>query len=180
MAFNFTELNDNVRKFMLEEFESDLATNQLYKSSRFTEQGKEEYPAILKEALMSGTVESLVSALHDKGLFNAKEQSTGKNIGKYVKDVPDTAHITFAEGQFNMFYMRGICLSAIENSKRVEIYRAKEVDAPRPESEEKVRSRTPLDPTVELELLRKVGRGNFDVELAVGRPNSGLSLKTIS
>lgn len=179
MAFKFGELNSTVRKRMVSELEKDIAEGGLYMSARFNEQGIKSYPSLLKEALTFGTEETLAKALGEGGLFKNKEVSTGKNIGSYSKSVPDTAHMTFAEGQFNFYYMRGVCLLAIEDSRMVEIYRAKEVETPRPDSEEKLRLKTPLNPTTQLELLRKVAKGNFDIELAIGRPNSGLSLKSV-
>jgi hypothetical protein len=49
--------------------------------------------------------------------------------------VPINAHLTLVEGEFNRFYMRGLCLRAVEEDKTtVTAYRAKHAQNPRSES----------------------------------------------
>jgi hypothetical protein len=88
---------------------------------------------------------------------------------------PITAAQTFAEGEFNRFYIRGLCRRAIEDRiGELVIYRAKEVAKPRRESETRIASKVPAE-----KLLDDL-RGNIGVETALGipgGPNSGLSVK---
>ena len=88
--------------------------------------------------------------------------------------VPSDAHTTLAEGEFNRFYLRAICLKALEIGAEIEVYRAKSVRNPRPESEAMIGKR--LDPNELLQDLRE----NIGVDTALGLPqgpNSGLSGK---
>jgi hypothetical protein len=80
-----------------------------------------------------------------------------------------------AEGEFNRFYVRGLCLRAIdEGIDRLVIYRAKAVEEPRPDSNRRIgRS---VNPRTLLDDLRR----NAGVDTALGippGPNSGLSVK---
>jgi hypothetical protein len=92
-----------------------------------------------------------------------------------VAKVPVTAPDTLAEGEFNRFYCRGVCLRAISEGKtHVRVYRAKHVDNPRPESQAKIGA------LAEAEKLLSDLRANPGVEPALGippGPNSGLSIQ---
>ena len=83
-----------------------------------------------------------------------------------------------AEGEFNRYYLRGLCLRAVnEGVPFLVVYRGKDVDQPRPESQAKVGARVPVDA-----LLETLRRNDFvTVEDAVGGvpggPNSGLTCR---
>ena len=89
--------------------------------------------------------------------------------------VPVTAPDTLAEGEFNRFYCRGVCARAIEEGKpSVHVYRAKQVENPRAESQEKVGAMIDAN-----QLLNDL-RTSQGVEPALGippGPNSGLSVQ---
>jgi hypothetical protein len=80
-----------------------------------------------------------------------------------------------AEGEFNRFYVRGLCRRALaEGIERLEVYRAKEVSEPRPESWNKIGNL--MDPQAVLIDVRV----SIGVETALGMPqgpNSGLTLR---
>ena len=80
-----------------------------------------------------------------------------------------------AEGEFNRFYIRGLCLRAIElGIGEVAVYRAKYVESPRPESDYLIGQRLPAASL--LEDLR-IHSGEEEPYLKVpGGPNSGLSV----
>jgi len=88
--------------------------------------------------------------------------------------IPVTAPDTLAEGEFNRFYARGLCARAIDNGiKEVVVYRGKEVQQPRAESQAMIGKK--IDATVLLEDLRN----SPGVEPALGLPpgpNSGLTV----
>ena len=100
-------------------------------------------------------------------------EGSGTPSGGYtIKHVPHTASQTLAEGQFNRYYMLGVCRRAIDEERaEVLVYRAKEVEDPRPESEALVRS--PLDPAVLAAEIRPV---DSSLGHALLQPNSGLSI----
>lgn len=89
--------------------------------------------------------------------------------------VPVTAPDTLAEGEFNRFYARGLCARAIADGiPDVEVYRGKQVQRPRPESQSKIGNR--INVKALLEDLRK----SQGVEPALGLPpgpNSGLTVR---
>ncbi len=101
-------------------------------------------------------------------------KTTELRKGKPVK-VPRNAHETLAEGEFNRFYIRGLCRRAIdEGLSALEVYRAKEVRDPRPESQNMIGKS--LDPSQLLNDLRtQIG---IDTVLGLpSGPNSGLSAR---
>jgi len=108
--------------------------------------------------------------LSEPGIFNAM----GLRRGKPVK-VASNAPQRLAEGEFNRFFLRGLCLRAIdEGIDEVIVYRARASSSPRSESEALVGTR--FDPKVLLNDLRE----NLGVDTALGLPpgpNSGLSAR---
>jgi hypothetical protein len=85
------------------------------------------------------------------------------------------AHEMLAEGEFNRFYIRALCLRAIEDGiPDVVVYRAKPVENPRSESQQKI------DEHVSPEALLRDLRIHPGVDTALGLPpgpNSGLSVR---
>jgi hypothetical protein len=84
------------------------------------------------------------------------------------------AHEMLAEGEFNRFYIRAICLRAIEDGvPEVIVYRAKPVEHARAESEQKIGK------GVAPEALLRDLRAHPGIDTALGLPqgpNSGLSV----
>jgi hypothetical protein len=84
------------------------------------------------------------------------------------------AHEMLAEGEFNRFYIRGLCVRALADGiDEVVVYRAKAVQNARSESEGKIGQRVSADALlVDLRLHK-------GVDTALGLPpgpNSGLSV----
>jgi hypothetical protein len=128
--FQFENLDQRTREYMLLEVEAAIKTSQLYTSKRFTEAGRALYPRLLREAVAHGSEETLAIALLQQGCIQTREKH-----GAGTRKVPTTAARTFAEGEFNAFYMRGICHRAIREGYAVEVYRAKSSGVPRRASE---------------------------------------------
>ena len=159
---------------MLAEIDSDIAHGRLFDSPRLNAVGKQKYPTLLKEAAEKHDDTWLANELRNGNNFNATEQRNTKN-GIVTAKVPVTAPETLAEGEFNRFYLRGLRLRAINERKSgLIVYRAKQVNDPRPESQAKIGSS--IDPNRLLSDLRSnVGIDTF-LGLPAG-PNSGLSAK---
>lgn len=85
------------------------------------------------------------------------------------------AHEMLAEGEYTRFYMRAICLRALEDGiAHVVVYRAKEVEKARSESEQKIGQQ------VSTQALLNDLRTSKGVDTALGLPpgpNSGLAVK---
>lgn len=171
MSFNFENLDKTTREFMLEEVELDLSADNLYMSKRFEENNLDRYFEALKESVTNGTEVSLAETLRTGEYFKSHEERNVK--GKIVTaKIPANAADLFAQGEFNRFYLRGLCLRAIEEKKTIQIYRARLSSNPRQESEALVGDQ--LDPERLLLDLRE----NIGVDTILGLPpgpNSGLS-----
>lgn len=86
--------------------------------------------------------------------------------------VPVTAAQTLAEAQFNMYYMRALARRAIDGNKNLLVYRAKEVEIPREQSERMIG--THIDPTLVLRVLRETK--GVEPSTNIPLPNSGLTV----
>jgi hypothetical protein len=164
----FENLDETTRRYMLIEVEQAIKTSQLHPSQRFTAQGRERYPDLLREAVRTGNEDSLTAALQP--CFAAREP-----YGTGTRRVPANAARTFAEGEFNAFYMRGICHRAIQEGCKVEVYRAKEGATARPSS--KLIEGQQHEPKRALLLFRHSPSGQHRGPGIPGGANSGLSLR---
>lgn len=177
MALNLVDLDDATRRLMQEELDSDISSGRLYISPRLTELGRERYPELLRQAMIAQDDSWLAGNLGAGGLIKTEEQRRKPTGGYTVVKVPVTAPVTLAEGEFNRFYCRAVCRRALQDGVgQVEIYRAKEVERPRPESLAKEGARADAQ-----ELLNDL-RTHQGVEPALGLPpgpNSGLSVRLV-
>jgi hypothetical protein len=175
MGLKFENLDPETRKFMIEEIEMDAASDKIYRSSYLGQRAQGSWPDLLRAAAESGNDDSLAAELHKPGMLNQTTQRRKPNGGYTIAKVPYTAPETLAEGEFNRYFCRGLCSKALLNGvARLEVYRAKAVANPRPESERKIGLL--VDPVVVLIDLR-VSQG---VEPALGippGPNSGITLR---
>lgn len=178
MALNLVHLDELTRTEMAAEVADDVAKGSLYLSLRLSEIGRHDYPDMLRDAVARYDETWLAAQLRTSGRLNARELShskTGKVIDKLV---PVTAADTLAEGEFNRFYLRGLCRRALAaGMAEIEVYRAKEVASPRSESVALIGRR--LSATALLADLRV----SVGVDTALGLPpgpNSGLSGRLIA
>lgn len=172
MALRLENLEDEgVRTAMLEEFDNDNAGEGVYKSTRMTFSNYQKYIPILREALEEHDEEWLAAAI--RTLFSAVEDN-GKGG---TKKVPNNAHETLAEDQFNRYYIRGLSRTIVESGGgQVVVYRAKNVRDPRPDSELKI-GRV-FDASHVLTELRKTSIRSVDAAFGVPNgPNSGISVR---
>lgn len=165
---------DFARELMLQEFEADIENGNLNYSKRFNSEGTKNYPEVMRDTIINGDGTSLAHALIP-AYFLTEEPYTRNGVTR-TKKVPHTANETFAEGEFNRYYIRGCCLYAISQHLELEVYRAKEVSHARSASIEMIGSRFDADT-----LLNDI-RNSPGVDTALGLPpgpNSGLSVKII-
>jgi len=175
MALNLINLDERTRTLMIEEVDMDISQQNLYISPRLTTEGQQRYPDLLKEAIRQHDDQWLAKNLQSGNFLKAEEQRRKPNGGYTIVRVPITAPVTLAEGEFNRFYCRAVCLRAIQDGiGNVEVYRAKDVTTERPESKAKIGSLVSAS-----ELLSDL-RTHQGVEPALGLPpgpNSGLSIR---
>jgi len=169
-GFEFVDLDSrNVRNYMVNEIKLDISLNRLYISKRLNITGKNIYPDLLIEAASSLTEVELTNRI---SVFFNKTELT-KNL--IEKKVPKNAARIFAEGEFNRFYIRAVCLESVsQGNESVEIYRGRQSSFARPESELKIDKHLNANDLLE------------DLRTNIGKPprilpeiNSGLTIKLI-
>ena len=172
--FSFRELDAQTRSLMLQEMEGDLSLARLNDSKWFNSKGTAAYPNLLREAMLEGTERDLARALSTGNYFVERYEKRTPKGGMTTAAVPVTAPSTFAEGEFNRFYIRALCQRALDSGQIfVWVYMAKEVNNPRPESAAKIGQQVNA-----AQLLADL-RANPGVDTALGLPpgpNSGLSV----
>lgn len=175
MGLAYANLDAATRQCMIQEIELDIKNGTLYKSSWLTERGKTDYASLLKEAAEKGSDDTLAAALAQNNRIKLKATRKKPRSEELVEyDVPRTAPGTMA-GEFNIFYVRGLCVRAIqEGIPKLEIYRAAERDEPRPESLRMVGNL--IDPKATLDDLR-TSQGKAPKLGFPPGPNTGLSAK---
>jgi hypothetical protein len=175
MGLRYEDLDEQTRRFMIEEIDMDVRDGTIYISNYLNPRGCETWPHLLREAAQSGTDDSLAHAIRRDDCLKDRVERRKPKGGFTMAAVPYTAHETMGEGEFNRYYTRGLCRRAIEQGiAQLEVYRAKAVSEPRPASQAKIGLR--VDPRVILEDLRRTQ----GVEPALGLPpgpNSGLTLR---
>jgi hypothetical protein len=168
---------ESVRALMLEELEYDVSKDILYRSERLTDHGFTEYPELMRQAIASHDEQWLAHEINRRDLLKSHEIRNTKR-GQITAKVPVTAAHTLAEGEFNRYYIRAVCRMSLERGQTtVEVYRAKEVEQPRPESQRRIGALLRADAV--LEDLRD--KSSVDAVLGVpAGPNSGLSVRLAS
>lgn len=174
MSLDLVDLDAETRGAMLTELDGDVEAGSLYLSARLTTQGRGVYPVLLRQAVQDGDDSTLASALLQGHAIRSHEVAT-RGTTTYTKAVPRDAHITLAEGEFNRFYIRGLCSVVLGlGGREVEVYRAKPVRVARSASQRLLGVR--IDAAVLLEDLRTSPGVDTVLGLPPG-PNSGLSVR---
>ena len=175
MMFVFRDLDDATREQMLAEFREDVAREGIYLSARLSPAGRAAYPGLLESALTDGDAESFAGALGMPGVLNTYETARNPRGGPDItKRVASNAASTLAQGEFNRYFVRGLCRRVVEAvpDGTVRVYRARVSARPRAESDAKVDTELPAR-----QLLEDL-RSHMGVDTALGLPevNSGLSV----
>jgi hypothetical protein len=132
--FNFIDLDEEIRGFILSEIEYDGDRDKLFLSTRLNDLGIEKYKNYLIQSATSGDEEIFENLLDISTHFNP----TYLRIGKPVK-MPTNASTLLCQSEFNRYYVRALCRKAINDKiENLEIYRARESSFKRPESELKI------------------------------------------
>jgi hypothetical protein len=175
MGLEYRDIDARSREHMVQEIESDIRTDRLFTSKRLTEEGVQAWPELLKVAVANHSDDWLADQIRARRLMKSQEQKAKPKGGFTLAQVPHNAPETLAEGEFNRYFVRGLCLKAIEEQiPELVAYRAKHSLVPRPESEAVIGRRFAPE-----QLLEDI-RNSPGVEPALGvppGPNSGISVK---
>jgi hypothetical protein len=176
MGLKYENLDIDTRKYMLEEIDMDIAADKIYLSSYLTQSGQGTWSDLLRAAAETGNDDSLMAGA--RGKFNATTQRRKpKGVGYYVAKVPYNAAEVLAESEFNRYFVRGLSRRAIaEKILRLQVYRAKSVTEPRPESERKIGLL--VDPAALLIDVRKAQEHGVETALGIPPgPGSGITVR---
>jgi hypothetical protein len=175
MSLYYVNLDERTRALMLEEVEYDIAHNQLHISPLLSGQGQQDYVNLLREAIQTGTDETLAENLSARRRITRTLPRRKPKGGFSIAAAPNNAAEMLAESEFNRFYIRALARRAIEDGiSDLVVYRAKAVQNPRPESESLVEST--LSPQELLDDLRAHPDEPPSLGVPSG-PNSGLSVR---
>jgi len=140
MGIHYKNLDKITRRYMHEELELS-PTYALYESPRLTEDGLEQWPTLLGRAIDGENDDWLAEQILNLDLMRSHESYTRGGVQRHRNINKRHAAQQLGEGEFNRFYIRGLCRRAqAEDIKTVVVYRGKEVRQPRPESEAKIGS----------------------------------------
>jgi hypothetical protein len=171
--FKFENLDNTTRAAMIEAIEEAERSNNIYYSTRFNEAGNRQWLPLLMQAAKEHNEHWLAYQLEANGLMKDFEGAQKPTGGYTIKHVPHTAAETMAEGQFNRFYILGLCKRArAEGVSHLVVYRAKVRSDPRPESQSLIDTKLSID---EIESQLKETKASFKSQLV--KPNSGISVK---
>ena len=172
---NLVNLDEITRRYMLQEIDGDVRAGRLYLSKRFSEKGRQDYEALLREATQNHDAQWLAEQLNTGGRMRAAEVSHSKRGTAFVKRTPLGDHETTAFGEFNRYYIRGLCARAVdEGIKEVIVYRALDVTQERASSAQLIGSSVDAA-TLLADLRDSIGTGTR-MGIPSG-PNSGISVK---
>ncbi len=171
--FDWKDLNERIRQLMLEEVDADSKSNCLYYSSKLSAQGRVDYLPLLRDTVLSGDETTFATALNEAGRLNSRQEPRFSNGTFSVPRMSSNAAEVLAEGEFNRFYIRAVCLRAIElNQETVIIYRASLANEPRWESEQLIGRQISASALLK-DLRQIIGRTRT---FKIPEPGSGLSV----
>jgi hypothetical protein len=175
MPLQYENLDPATRRYALEELDQDIASGDFHVSERLRPTAIAEYQRLMRDAIRYYDDRWLEE--HASDLLVDFEHRRTRSGGQTTAKLPEMATRMLAEGDFNRYYMRGVARRAIEEGRQVlEVYRARFSLEPRVESSELEGRRLPA--TEVLQYLR--GQTTNDSSaFALGRPNSGLSVRLV-
>lgn len=174
MPLNYLNLDEETRSHMNQEINFDKQHNNFYFGKNLTAEGQNVWPSLLEESVAYDDewLEHQIQMRHLLEQFTTRRNPKG---GISQVRVPVNAAQRLAEGEFNRLYARGVALRVVAGGGgNVEVYRARDSENPRPESEALIGRR--FDAAEVLEDLR-TNQGANTVFGVPGGPNSGLSIK---
>ena len=176
MGIKYENLDHDTRVHMLEE----VGLGGHYVSPRLTSEGVTAWPSLMTEAAQTHNDDWLAQELLNRNFVRSEESYTRDGVTRTRRVNQPHAAQQLAEGEFNRYYLRGLCQRAKKEGKgELVIYRGKEVANPRPESEAKIGARVPIGPL--LESLRTNDFVNIEDAVGItgapGGPNSGITCK---
>ncbi len=127
MKSDFEELDDETRKFMLQEFDIEQSSINPYISPRLSDIGKKIFPELMKKAIISGDAESLETSLRRQDYWKEKEVYTRNGVTKERIINYQQASEQLAFSEFNTWYVRGLSKKLLTKGiEKCQVYRVKD------------------------------------------------------
>lgn len=132
--FNFEELDEVTRQYMLKEFQAEEKSGNPYRSSRLSPAGLLAFPKAMTEAILRGDEEILAQALSNPEYWNSTEPYTRSGVTRQRKINPKKAAEFLARTEFNTWYVRGLARKLLDEGEELcQVYRAAPAWQPRAE-----------------------------------------------
>lgn len=177
MPLQYHDLDPTTRRFAIAELERDTAAGTVHVSERVRPGMHDRYGELLRSALAYYDDRWLEEQLAGEQLLVDFEPRRTASGGATTARLPESAARVLAEGDFNHYYMRGVCARAMDEGRHVvEVYRARFSAEPRTESAALEGRR--LDAAELLEELRAPSEEGV-APPPLGRPNSGMSVRLV-
>jgi hypothetical protein len=174
MPLQYKDLDATTRRYALSELDHDLANDLFHPSDRLRPTAITEYQRLLRDAIRY--YDDLWLEEHANDLLVDFETRRTRTGGQTTAKLPSMAARMLAEGDFNLYYMRGVSRRAMEEGREVvEIYRARLSVEPRASSAVMEGQRVPAREV--LEQLR--AKSTEPIHALLGQPNSGLSVRLV-
>jgi len=129
--YNFEELDDVTRAFMLKEFDAEWDRGNPFLPKSITETGKAAFRSIMTEAIKNGNEITLTQDLAKPDYWQSHYL---RRDGTPVSINPQKKAEMVARTEFNTWYVRGLCKRLMEEGiKECQVYRADSAYQPRGE-----------------------------------------------
>ena len=132
--YEFEELDEITRKWMLNEYLKEESSSMPYRSNRLTELGGNVFPKEMERAIREGNEESLAKALSESKYWLPSEtyERNGKICSRRIN--PISAAQFLANTEFNTWYTRGFARRLIEEGQEdCQVVRVAQASNPRNE-----------------------------------------------
>jgi hypothetical protein len=160
---------------MVDEITMDEQRGKISLSVWLQQRAQGNWPDALRDAAKVGNDDTLAAFIQQAQMLVDRIQKQKPKGGYTFARLPHNAHQVLAEIEFNNYFCRGLSQYAIQSGiERLQVYRAKAVAQPRPESESKIGLL--VDPNIILTDLRaSVG---FETALGIPPgPGTGITLR---
>ena len=127
MVMNFEELDTTTRRYMLQEFEVEVASEKPYVGRNLSPVGRAAFPDLMREAISTGNEETLGVALNRPELWNRMEPYERSGVLRQRRINVRQASERLALTEFNTWYVRGLAKRLLdEGVTHCQAYRAAE------------------------------------------------------
>ena len=125
MTMNYEELDNTTRKYMLEEFEVEIASPNPYFGKNLSAEGRAVFPRLMRETINEGNEQTLGAALNCARLWNEMETYERSGVIRERRINVRQASERLALTEFNTWYVRGFARRLIdEGVTHCQAYRA--------------------------------------------------------